>query len=908
MSAQLYALGRWCFRNRLKVIGAWLALLVVLGGAAAVLGPKFDNAFEIPGSSSQEALRKLRMTFPQGAAVGATAIIVAPEGTDVNELRPQIEDAVAGFGEVEVVDVATSPWNEYVTGLVAEDNSAAIVQLQLNVTETPTDEELATITAAAEQAEAGMPEGTQVAMGGEAFNVEVPALSLIEAIGLVVALIVLLILLGSLVAAGLPLVTAIVGVGVAMAIMVIFSQVSTINSTTPMLAVMLGLAVGIDYALFILSRHRDQLREGMEVEESAARAVGTAGSAVVFAGVTVFIALLGLGVAGIPFLTVMGVFAAITIVFAVAIAITMLPAFMGLLGGRMRPRKSRRAAAVADADGEGHTIEGAAATKQPAVKRGGLFAWWAGVTTKHPLVTIVAVVVSLGALTIPGLSMQLSLPNAGQHEADAPDRIAYDLIAEHFGPGFNGPLVVTADIIGSTDPLGLVASLKSDIEQLDGVASVPLATPNPNADTALIQIIPTTASDDPATALVVEDLRELGQVWEERYGVSTAVTGYTAVQLDVTDKLSDALVPFAILVVGLSMVLLTAVFRSVWVPVKATVGYLLSVGAAFGATTLVFNEGWFKELVNLERGMPVISFLPILLMGILFGLAMDYEVFLVSRMREEYVHGKSAIEAIRAGFVASGPVVMAAAAIMFAVFAFFVPEGMGPIKQIAFALAVGVVVDALLIRMTFVPAVLALLGDRAWWLPRWLDKLLPSFDVEGEVLTKQLALAGWPGDGSVLHADELAVDGVIDGITMTAFGGNVIGIAGPVGARTGTALALSGRLAASSGRARVAGELLPEAATQVRRRTSYLDLAVEHGIADALSRIKPRPGGVVFIDSVDVVGTAAEREALLRLVDLARSGREFALVLCAAGAPHLEDFNPDGVVTVSESTLERSNA
>lgn len=894
MSAQLYALGRWCFRNRLKVIAIWIALLIVLGGTAVALGPKFSSSFEIPGSSSQEALEKLSMTFPQGAALTATAIVVAPDGTDIAELKPQIEQGVAELGDLEVVENATSPWDEFVSGQVADDGTAAIIQLQLNVSETPTDAELASITDAGEQLQSEMPEGTEVAMGGEAFNIDVPALTIIEAIGLVVAFIVLFILLGSLVAAGLPLITAVVGVGVAMGIMLIFSQVADLNSVTPLLAVMLGLAVGIDYALFILSRHRDQLRDGMEVEESAARAVGTAGSAVVFAGVTVFIALLGLGVAGIPFLTVMGVFAALTIVFAVLIALTMLPAFIGLVGERMRPKPKKAKKNPAKTEG--------------APRKGGIFAWWVGVTTKHPVVTIVAVVLSLGALTIPAASMQMSLPNAGQNEPGTPSRIAYDLIAEHFGPGYNGPLVVTADIIASEDPIGLIDALKEDILALPGVASVPLATPNPNVDTALIQVIPTTASDDAATALVVEDLKRLGEQWEEEFGVSTAVTGYTAVQLDVTAKLSAALVPFAILVVGLSMVLLAAVFRSVWVPVKATVGYILSVGAAFGASTLVFNEGWAKELINLERGMPLISFLPILVMGILFGLAMDYEVFLVSRMREEYVHGKSAMESIRAGFVASGPVVMAAALIMFAVFAFFVPEGMGPIKQIAFALAVGVMVDAFLIRMTFVPAVLALLGDKAWWLPKWLDKLLPSFDVEGEVLTKKLELANWPGDGSLLHADRLAVEGVVEPVSLKAVPGNVIGIAGPLGARTGLALALSGRLAVTSGRARVVGELVPEAAALVRRRTTYVDLAVEHSPTAALDRIEPAVGTVVFIDSVDVVASESEKQALQRLVDEARSGREFALVVCAGSEAHLADIFPDGIVTVTEAELVGSNA
>ncbi|HSO68972.1 MAG TPA: MMPL family transporter [Arachnia sp.] len=885
MSAWLYAVGRWCYRRRLTVIGLWLSVLLVLGLAAVTFGGSFNNAFEIPSSKSQEALDKLRMTFPQGAALSALAIVVAPEGEQVTDSRDEIEASIEEFGELSMVEAVTSPWNEYVDGLVSDSGRAAIIQLSLDFDgQSPTEEQLEPISEVADALQEAMPEGTQVSMGGEAYNIELPHLSAIEAIGLVVALVVLTVVLGSIVAAGLPLLTAITGVGIAMALMFLLTSIFDINSTTPLLSVMLGLAVGIDYALFILSRHRDQLREGLDPEESAGRAVGTSGSAVVFAGLTVFIALLGLGVANIPFLTVMGIFAAITVALAVAIALTFLPALMGLMGERMRP-KPRKAAA------------------KPR-KHGGAFAWWVNLTTSRPVLTIVLVVSSLVALALPALGLQVSLPNAGQQRPDQPARIAFDLIAEHFGPGVNGPLIVTADIIGSTDPLGLMASLKEDIEQMDGVASVPLATPNANADTGLIQIVPETGPDDPATADLVRALQGRADDWESNYGVSTNVTGLTAVQIDISEKLTAALLPFGLLVVGLSLVLLAAVFRSVWVPIKATVGYLLSVSAAFGATALVFNYGFLKEVVNLERGMPVISFLPILLMGILFGLAMDYEVFLVSRMREEYVHGKSPLEAIRGGFVASGPVVMAAAVIMVAVFAFFVPQGMSAIKPIAFALAVGVAVDAFLVRMTLVPAVLALLGERAWWLPKWLDRLLPTFDVEGEVLSTEMALKGWPGDGSLLYAEGLAVDGVVGPMDLRLVPGNVIGLVGPVGARTGAALALSGRLETTGGRARVAGALLPQAAGNARRRVTYLDLA--HVDDPALALAQTNPGRVVFIDSVDLVATPEARAALDALVDRVRA--DGAVVLCAAVEDHLTGHTLDGIYAAPSIAHEGSRA
>lgn len=873
MSAQLYALGRWCFRHAKLVLAAWLVVVLAIGGAALAFRGSFADVFKIPGSPSQVALDKLGMTFPQGAMTQATAIFVAPEGGRVDDFRDVIEETITELQDLDFVNSVTSPWNERITGMVSDDGRAAIVTILVDVKGNPTDDQRAQLTAVADRMAQQLPQGATVDMGGQAFNTELPRLSIVEIAGLGVALVVLTLVLGSLVAAGLPLLTAVTGVAITMAIMMLITRLATINSTTPMLAVMLGLAVGIDYALFILSRHRNQLRDGTPVEESTARAVGTAGSAVVFAGLTVFIALLGLSISGIPFLTVMGVFAALAIVLAVVIALTMLPALMGLLGDRLRPRPRT--------------------ARRP--RKGGVFAWWGRVATSHPIVVIVVVVASLGVLTVPGLGLRTALPNSGQHTAGTPSRVTYDLISQHFGVGRNGPLVLTADVISSKDPLKLVADLKEEVLAIDGVAAVPLATPNQNAEVAMLQVIPTTGPDDPATASLVQALRDRHDQWLERYGVETAVTGTTALQIDVNARLAGALLPFGALVVGLSLVLLAAVFRSVWVPVKATLGFLLSVGGAFGATALVFNEGHLKEFVNLERGMPVISFLPILLMGILFGLAMDYEVFLVSRIREEYVHGKSPVDAIRDGMVASGPVVVAAAVIMFAVFAFFVPEGIGSIKQIAFALAVGVAIDAFCVRMTLVPAVMALLGERAWWLPRWLDKALPTFDVEGEVLTEKLKLDQWPGTDHVLYAEDIAVEELVPDTSLALEAGNVIGVAGPVSSRTGLALALTGRLGVTSGRARVAGELLPGAASAVHRRTRYSDLSQDPA---ALTSLRPAAGSVAFVDSVESVDAGDER--LAALIERFRSDGSAALVLCASSESIFESLPLDGVFVVDQ--------
>lgn len=892
MSARLYSLGRWCYRNGGKVLLVWLLAAAILGAIGFSIQGRFNDAFEIPGSSSQEALRRLNMTFPQGSALTASAIILAPDGQDINELRSTIEPALEEFKKIDTVDDVQSPWFEHLSGHIADDHRAALARLTLNVKDMPSQEQLDAIVEAGDRVEKQLPQGSEVVMGGQAFEVELPEFSVTEVLGVVLSFVVLIVMLGSVLTATVPIITALLGVGLAMALMLGATSTIDINSVTPMLAVMLGLAVGIDYALFIFSRHRDQLREGMDAEESMARSIGTAGTAVVFAGLTNAIALSGLAVAGIPFLTVMGVFASIAVAFAVAIALTLLPAFGGMLGERMRPKKQHKRRAKKEA------------AERP--RRKGLFHWWVGVTTRHPIVTIVAVVVTLGVLTLPAFNLVLSLPNAGQGGQERQSRIAYDLIAEHFGPGYNSPLVVTANIIGSNDPLGLISDLRADVEAVDGVDKVVMAVPNRNADTALIQIIPTTASDDPATVATVERLREVTDGWEGTRGIDADVTGFTAVQLDVTDRLSTAVWPFGALVVGLTLVLLAAVFRSVWVPIKTAVGFILSAGASFGITQLVFNEGWFRQVINLEKPEAIISFLPILLLGILFGLAMDYEIFIVSRIREEYIHGKSAVESIRDGFVASGPVVTAAALVMFAVFAFFVPAGMMAIKSIAFALAVGVAIDAFAVRMTLVPAVLALLGDRAWWIPKWLDKALPEFDMEGEALTKQLELADWPGTDAYLHAEGIAVEDILAPVSAQVRPGEVVGFVGPVGPRTAAALALSGRLAIDDGRARVCGALLPEAAAAVRRRTHYLDLSTATDIVAALEAIKPRAKSVVFIDDVDLVGTPAERAALQRIAELARADKDFSLVASASSEAALTLITPDDVVKVDEPAHEEA--
>lgn len=873
MSAVLYALGRWSYRHARLVVALWLVVGVLLGALAFASQGRLKDTFDVPGSSSGEAMKRLHMTFPSGAKLTALALLVADEGTNLNELRTEIEPKL-NILAIDLVGNVQSPWFEHISGQVSDDGRMALASITLNVYEVPEEGELQQLVEAGKRLEEELPDGIRVLLGGQAFALELPRISITEVIGVLLSFLVLWVMLGSLLTAVIPICTSLLGVGLAMALMYSAASIIDINSVTPMLALMLGTAVGLDYALFIYTRHRDQLRAGMELEESIARATGTAGTAVVFAGLTNAIALIGLVVANIPFLTVMGAFASVAVAFAVAIALTALPACAYFLGERMRPRP-----------------------RKPSAKRERrFFHTWVSLSTRRPVFTIVAVMVILGVATLPATSLVLALPNAGQGAPTSPTRQSYDLIAKHLGPGYNAPLIVTAGIIRSNDPLGLINELKAEIEQIEGVERVALAVPNANADTALIQVVPETAPDDPATTATAERLRALTDGWAGSRGIEANVTGFTALQLDVTQRLAGAVVPFGVLVVGLTLVLLSAVFRSVWVPIKTAVGFLLSIGASFGLTQLVFNEGWAKDLIWLEKPEAVISFLPIIVIAILFGLAMDYEIFIVSRIREEYIHGRTASEAIRAGFVASGPVVTSVALVMVAVFGFFVPAGLMAIKQIAFALAVGVAIDAFLVRMTLVPAVLQLLGDHAWWMPAWLDRLLPEFDMEGEVLTRKLALADWPGTPALLHAEEVGVAGVLAPVTASLDPGEVAVCLGPPKARTAALLALSGRLRLAGGRARVAGHLLPDAARAVRSATVYLDLAERPGLA-TLNRLRPQPGEVWYLDGLDELSAEQRDEVAASVAAAADTG---VSVLLGGSWEAAEPCNAGRTVVVAE--------
>lgn len=900
MSTLLASLGRWSFRHGWRVLVAWVIVLIAAGGGALAFSQGTDNSFSIPGTESEEGLQQLSRTFPQVSGTSAQVVVVATDGAKVTDApyRDDIESFVSTLEKIDGVIAVTDPFDQNVSGLVNDDGDAAIVRLQFDGQATSVSaESKQDLRDATDAFGAELPQGSQAALGGDLFANSVPGVTITEAVGLVIALLVLMVTFRSFVMAGLPLVTAIIGVGLSMALILLATVVTSISSTTPLLALMLGLAVGIDYALFIAARHQDQVREGMDPEESAARATGTAGSAVLFAGITVLIALIGLSFANIPFLTTMGIAASVAVAIAVVVSVTLTPALLGLVGrraaGRVGTRRSRRAAKAA-ARADAAAPDDAADTPAPAhapqrVNR------WVALVSRHPLVTAVAVVVGLGTVAIPASSLALALPNAGMLPQSNSARQSYDLAAEYFGPGFNGPLILTGTIVTSTDPLGLMKNLGDAVAEIPGVKEVALATPNQTADTGIVQIIPETAPEDPATAQLVRDLRAHHDEWQQEFGVDLKVTGFTAVAIDISDRLGAALVPFGIFVVGLSFILLMIVFRSIAVPLTAALGYLLSVAAAFGIVAAVFEWGWFADLIHVTKVGPVISFMPIVLMGVLFGLAMDYQVFLVTRMREDYVHARArggasareiAVEAVRTGFSATARVVTAAALIMFAVFAAFVPEGDTSIKPIALGLAAGIAIDAFLVRMTLIPALMTLLGDKAWWMPRWLERTLPKLDVEGEAVERERALQDWPGPDStaVVVADAVALDvrdvPVFDGLSFAVEpqGAVVLTADDPRTARAAL-YALTGRTSPTAGRLRVAGHLLPGREAWVRGHVAITALgAAERPVLELRAALAGRPG-IAAIDGLDTVAHGAVRDQAAAAL---RDAPDWTLLVTAA--------------------------
>ncbi|MFF5565912.1 MMPL family transporter [Streptomyces sp. NPDC012623] len=738
MATFLYKLGRLAFRRRHYVALVWVALLALAGVGAASASTATSSSFSIPGTEAQKAFDLLEQRFPGASADGATARVVfkAPDGEKMSDAGHKAEVGTIVKELTDGSKQVASVTDPYTANGLSQDGATAYIQVSYKVSSMELTEE--TRTALEEAGTDARDQGLTVEIGGDALQA-MPETGATEIIGVAIAAVVLVITFGSLIAAGLPLLTALIGVGVGISTITALANVLDLGSTTSTLAMMIGLAVGIDYALFIVSRYRNELSEGRDREEAAGRAVGTAGSAVVFAGLTVVIALVGLAVVNIPMLTKMGFAAAGTVVIAVLIALTLIPALLGFAGKRVHGRKQR----TAMDDKAARTAGG----EEQGEEKPNMGTRWARFVLRKPVTVLLTAVVGLGVIAVPAASLELGLPDDGSQPTSTTQRKAYDLLSDGFGPGFNGPLMVVVDGKAENNAKAAATKVSDSIKKMDDAAVVTPPALNKAGDTATITVIPKDRPSSIKTEDLVHSIRDTGATVKSDDGADVLVTGATAMNIDFSEKMNDALVPYLALVVGLAFLLLMLVFRSVLVPLKAALGFLLSVVAALGAVVAVFQWGWLGSLFGVEQTGPIMSMMPIFMVGVVFGLAMDYEVFLVTRMREAYVHGERPGEAVVTGFRHGARVVAAAAVIMIAVFAGFIGSSESMIKMIGFGLAIAVFFDAFVVRMAIVPAVLALLGKRAWWLPRWLDRLLPNVDVEGEALQKTLAGSSDGGNG-----------------------------------------------------------------------------------------------------------------------------------------------------------------
>ena len=722
MSTYLYRLAHFAFRRRRLVLAVWLLAAIAAISVAQLSGGKTNDTFTIPGTEAQNAASVLTAQLPAFSGGQSTIVFATAGSTKVTD--PAARAAiVTALGKLKSVPQVVSVVSPFQSRLVSPSGQVALGQVQWSAPATSVkDASLNAVTAAMKPVQA---DGVEVKYNGSVYPgwrtkvSEVP-----EIIGLIVAFGILMITFGAFAAAGMPILGAIIGVITTLMGITAVASVLTIASASTTVALMLGLSCGIDYGVFISSRHRTNLLNGMTPEESVPLAMGTAGSSVVFAALTVIIALCGLSVVGIPFLTVMGLAAAASVTVALLIALTLLPAMLGFAGLKVAkfarlPRLGARAERVAR--------RSAADPDSPAGAR------WAGFVVRHRVLVLLGGIAVLGVLAIPAASIQLGLPGGASQPKASTQRQAYDLTTAGFGAGFNGPLLIVAQDVRS--PAG-TQQIATALTKLPDVAKVtPVTTQN---GIALIKLIPKSGPSDPATATLVHTIRDDRAAIEGQTGAHILVGGTTASNIDVSAKLSAALPIFLIVVVGLAFILLTLAFRTILVPLKSILGFLLSMAAALGAQVAIFQWGWGERIFGITPAQ-TISFLPIIMLAIIFGLSSDYEVFVVSRIKEDYTRNGDARRAVQRGVGVSARVVTTAAMIMFFIFVAFMFTSDPTIKAIGFSFAIGVFLDAFVVRLTLVPAVMAIVRARIWYHPAWFARYVPDPDIEGQRLDDKLA-------------------------------------------------------------------------------------------------------------------------------------------------------------------------
>jgi putative drug exporter of the RND superfamily len=728
----LERIGRAAARRHWLVIGVWLIIAVVVGSQAGRIGGKPVDSFTIPGTGSQQALDVLNDRFPSAAAASATVVFYGDVDLRVGAPAQAIAASVQALSKVPGVASASSPLDAPPPGLasvippsISGDGRIAYSTVQFTEPASSVPggafDDLEAAVAAVVDA------GVKVAYSGpivdlqDTTNVDGGLSEHADDIGLGFAVVILMVSMGSVVAMSVPIGSALIGLAVSTSLLTIGMDRFTIGTAAPAIGTMIGLGVGIDYALFIVSRHRQNLAAGDQPVASAARSTALAGSAVLFAGITVCLALVGLALVGITYVATLGFSAALYVAVAILAALTLIPALLGLAGPRINALRVHRRD---EGDGTGTFSER-----------------WATTVSAHPLPFAAAGLLVLVLLALPALRIDLAFPSAADDPPGQTQRIAYDSMAEGFGVGINGPLLVvltlpkpaSADVAAE---LSTTVNLVEAITKTPGVARALGPIPNADGTAAIITVTPTTGPDDPGTAELVRRLRsETIPQSLAGSGIApsqVAVGGETAELIDLTDLIAQRLPWFIGSVVLAAFVLLMMVFRSLLVPLKAAVLNLLSIGAAYGVIVAVFQWGWAKDIVALETTVPVAPFIPVMMFAILFGLSMDYEVFLLSRIREEWTRHGNAADAVVNGLARTARVITSAALIMISVFLAFVTNPSPVIKMIGFGMAVAVFVDATVVRMVVVPAVMRLLGERAWWLPHWLDRALPHISVDAE--------------------------------------------------------------------------------------------------------------------------------------------------------------------------------
>ncbi|HEX5928638.1 MAG TPA: MMPL family transporter [Solirubrobacterales bacterium] len=706
------AFATWCTGHRKTVIIGWIVGLIVVGFIAAAVGPSFSEEFKLPSSDSQEAFDLLEQRFPAQSGETTQIVFKADEGVQSAAARERIASLFATAEALPHVSEVASPYTGDGAAAISEDGKIAYATVQYDVTSEDIEkEDTGKLIAAAERASG---DGLQVDLGGqpvEEARAEEEA-DISGFVGLLAAIVILLLTFGSVVAMGLPVVTALFALGVGLSLVTLGTHVFPTAEFAPQLAFMIGLGVGIDYALFILTRFRNGLDEGMESRPAAIAAIDTAGRAVLFAGVTVIIALMGMMLLGLSFLYGVAMAAALAVLFTMIAALTLLPALLTIAGHRVNRLRI---------PGLGRTSSNAEDTR-----------WfrWSREIQRRPVASALLSGGLLLALCIPTLSLRLGTNDAGTDPEGTTTREAYDLLAEGFGPGFNGPFLMVAALPEKGDDEGLV-QLHDELEGEEGVAAVTPIQFNPAENTAVFQAYPTTSPQSEETTELLDRIRDdVIPPIEARTNTQLHVGGINAIFEDFGTAIADKLPLFIGVVVLLSGLLLMAVFRSILVPLKAILMNLLSIGAAFGLIVAVFQWGWGASLIGVDSTGPIISFFPIFLFSIVFGLSMDYEVFLMSRIHEEWERNKDATEAVTRGLALTGRVITAAAAIMVTVFASFMIGEDRIIKLFGLGLAAAVFIDAVIIRSVLVPAIMQLFGEKAWWLPGWLDRILPRLHVE----------------------------------------------------------------------------------------------------------------------------------------------------------------------------------